>query len=234
MQRVISLSKQLEKMVPAEESLKGTLKQLDKLTPAEADLGSVRKALDKALDNGDFAKAQTLAAQLEKLETTQSGLERKVPGETMPRSLRALPTEQVDMFGAEFQKELDQRDRQQAQQDIEQITEKQPESQVSRDEDLFTAEQEYEESIKAREEGKKKTLTPEEYADSLSRGIDPDFVGPEAQAGKAAPKVTAKCPRSVRQQSSALFYLHPPLAICPQAPLYAYLTSLMKRVSAVT
>jgi hypothetical protein len=187
--RIISLSKQLEKMVPAEESLKSTLKQLDKLTPAEADLGAVRKALDKALDDGDFAKAQKLAAQLEKLETTQVGLERKLPGGAMPRNVRALPTEQVDMFGADFQAELDQRDRQQAQQDIEQITEKQPESQVSRDEDLFTAEQEYEESIKAREEGKKKTLTPEEYADSLSRGIDPDFVGPEAQAGKAAPKV---------------------------------------------
>jgi len=187
--QIISLSKQLEKMVPAEESLKSTLKQLDKLTPKEADLGSVRKALDKALDDGDFAKAQTLAAELEKLETTQAGLKRKLPGEAMPRNIRALPTEQVDMFGADFQAELDQRDRRQAQQDIEQITEKQPESQVSRDEDLFTAEQEYEESIKAREEGKKKTLTPEEYADSLSRGIDPDFVGPEAQAGKAAPKV---------------------------------------------
>jgi hypothetical protein len=187
--RIISLAKQLEQMVPAEERLKSTLKQLDKLTPAEADLGAVRKALDKALDDGDFAKAQKLAAQLEKLETTQAGLERKLPGEAMPRNIRALPTEQVDMFGADFQKELDQKDRQQAQQDIEQITEKQPESQVSRDEDLFTAEQEYEESIKAREEGKKKTLTPEEYADSLSRGIDPDFVGPEAQAGKAAPKV---------------------------------------------
>jgi hypothetical protein len=107
----------------------------------------------------------------------------------MPRNIRALPTEQVDMFGADFQKELDQRDRQQAQQDIEQITEKQPESQVSRDEDLFTAEKDYEEVIKIKEEGKKKALTPEEYADSLSRGIDPDFVGPEAQAGKAAPKV---------------------------------------------
>ena len=189
MQRVISLSKQLEKMVPAEESLKGTLKQLDKLTPAEADLGSVRKALDKALDNGDFAKAQTLAAQLEKLQTTQAGLERKLPGEAMPRNVRALPTEQVDMFGADFQAELDQKDRQQAQQDIEQITEKQPESQVSRDEDLFTAEQDYEEVIKTKEEGKKKSLTPEEYAESLSRGIDPDFVGPEARTGKAAPKV---------------------------------------------
>jgi hypothetical protein len=189
MQRVISLSKQLEKMVPAEESLKGTLKQLNKLAPAEADLGSVRKALDKALDNGDFAKAQTLAAELDKLQTTQAGLDRKLPGEAMPRNIRALPTEQVDMFGADFQAELDQKDRQQAQQDIEQITEKQPASQVSRDEDLFTAEQEYEESIKAREEGKKKTLTPEEYADSLSRGIDPDFVGPEASTGKAAPKV---------------------------------------------
>jgi len=187
--RIISLSKQLEKMVPAEESLKSTLKQLDKLAPAEADLGAVRKALDKALDDGDFAKAQKLAAQLEKLETTQVGLERKLPGGAMPRNVRALPTEQVDMFGADFQKELDQKDRQQAQQDIEQITEKQPESQVSRDEDLFTAEQDYEESIKAKEEGKKKTLTPEEYAESLSRGIDPDFVGPEAQTGKAAPKV---------------------------------------------
>jgi len=189
MQRVISLSKQLEKMVPAEESLKGTLKQLDKLTPAEADLGSVRKALDKALDNGDFAKAQTLAAQLEKLQTTQAGLERKVPGEAVPRNIRALPTEQVDMFGADFQAELDQKDRQQAQQDIEQITERQPASQVSRDEDLFTAEQDYEEVIKTKEEGKKKSLTPEEYAESLSRGIDPDFVGPEARTGKAAPKV---------------------------------------------
>ena len=187
--RIISLSKQLEKMVPAEESLKSTLKQLDKLSPAEADLGSVRKALDKALDNGDFAKAQTLAAQLEKLETTQAGLGRKLPGEAMPRNIRALPTEQVDMFGADFQAELDQKDRQQAQQDIEQITEKQPASQVSRDEDLFTAEQDYEEVIKTKEEGKKKSLTPEEYAESLSRGIDPDFVGPEARTGKAAPKV---------------------------------------------
>ena len=187
--RIISLSKQLEKMVPAEERLKSTLKQLDKLTPAEADLGAVRKALDKALDNGDFAKAQTLAAQLEKLETTQAGLERKLPGEAMPRNVRALPTEQVDMFGADFQAELDQKDRQQAQQDIEQITERQPASQVSRDEDLFTAEQDYEEVIKTKEEGKKKSLTPEEYAESLSRGIDPDFVGPEARTGKAAPKV---------------------------------------------
>ena len=189
MQRVISLSKQLEKLAPAEENYKSTLKQLDKLTPKEADLGATRKALQKALDDGDFAKAQKLAAQLDTLQTTQAGLERKVPGEAMPRNIRALPTEQVDMFGADFQAELDQKDRQQAQQDIEQITEKQPASQVSKDEDLFTAEQEYEESIKAREEGKKKTLTPEEYADSLSRGIDPDFVGPEAQAGKAAPKV---------------------------------------------
>jgi len=187
--RIISLAKQLEQMVPAEERLKSTLKQLDKLTPAEADLGAVRKALDKALDDGDFAKAQKLAAQLEKLETTQAGLERKLPGEAMPRNIRALPTEQVDMFGADFQKELDQKDRQQAQQDIEQITEKQPESQVSRDEDLFTAEQDYEEVIKTKEEGKKKSLTPEEYAESLSRGIDPDFVGPEVQTGKAAPKV---------------------------------------------
>jgi hypothetical protein len=189
MQRVISLSKQLEKMVPAEESLKGTLKQLNKLAPAEADLGSVRKALDKALDNGDFAKAQTLAAELEKLQTTQAGLDRKLPGEAVPRNIRALPTEQVDMFGADFQAELDQKDRQQAQQDIEQITERQPESQVSKDEDLFTAEKDYEEVIKIKEEGKKKALTPEEYADSLSRGIDPDFVGPEASTGKAAPKV---------------------------------------------
>jgi len=93
------------------------------------------------------------------------------------------------MFGADFQAELDQKDRQQAQQDIEQITERQPASQVSRDEDLFTAEQDYEEVIKTKEEGKKKSLTPEEYAESLSRGIDPDFVGPEARTGKAAPKV---------------------------------------------
>jgi hypothetical protein len=189
MQRVIGLSKQLEKLAPAEESYKSTLKQLDKLTPKEADLGATRKALQKALDDGDFAKAQTLAAQLEKLQTTQAGLERKVPGEAVPRNIRALPTEQVDMFGADFQAELDQKDRQQAQQDIEQITEKQPESQVSRDEDLFTAEQDYEEVIKTKEEGKKKSLTPEEYAESLSRGIDPDFVGPEARTGKAAPKV---------------------------------------------
>lgn len=189
MQRVIGLSKQLEKLAPAEESYKSTLKQLDKLTPKEADLGATRKALQKALDDGDFAKAQKLAAQLDTLQTTQAGLERKVPGEAVPRNIRALPTEQVDMFGADFQAELDQKDRQQAQQDIEQITEKQPESQVSRDEDLFTAEQDYEESIKAKEEGKKKTLTPEEYAESLSRGIDPDFVGPEARTGKAAPKV---------------------------------------------
>ena len=189
MDRVISLSKQLEKLAPAEENLRTTIKQLDKLTPAEADLGSVRKALQKALDNGDFGKAQTLAAQLGKLQTTQAGVERKIPGEATPRNIRALPTEQVDMFGAEFQKELDVKDQQQAQQDIEQITEKQPESQVSRDEDLFAAEQEYEESIKAREEGKKKTLTPEEYADSLRRGIDPDYVGPEPAKGQAAPKV---------------------------------------------
>ena len=217
--RIISLSKQLEKMVPAEESLKSTLKQLNKLAPAEADLGSVRKALDRALDDGDFAKAQKLAAQLEKLETTQAGLERKVPGEAMPRNIRALPTEQVDMFGAEFQKELDQRDRQQAQQDIEQITEKQPESQVSRDEDLFAAEQEYEENIKTREEGKKKSLTPEEYADSLRRGIDPDFVGPEARTGKAAPKVLyrevpqEKAPTDVRTLLS-----YPPAGKLPSGP----------------
>jgi hypothetical protein len=189
MQRVIALSKQLEKLAPAEESYKSTLKQLDKLTPKEADLGATRKALQKALDDGDFAKAQKLAAQLDTLQTTQAGLERKVPGEAVPRNIRALPTEQVDMFGADFQAELDQKDRQQAQQDIEQITEKQPESQVSRDEDLFTAEQDYEEVIKTKEEGKKKSLTPEEYAESLSRGIDPDFVGPEARTGKAAPKV---------------------------------------------
>jgi hypothetical protein len=189
MQRVIGLSKQLEKLAPAEESYKSTLKQLDKLTPKEADLGATRKALQKALDDGDFAKAQKLAAQLDTLQTTQAGLERKVPGEAVPRNIRALPTEQVDMFGADFQAELDQKDRQQAQQDIEQITEKQPASQVSKDEDLFTAEQDYEEVIKTKEEGKKKSLTPEEYAESLSRGIDPDFVGPEARTGKAAPKV---------------------------------------------
>ena len=189
MQRVISLSKQLERMAPAEESLKGTLKKLNQLAPAQADLGSVRKALQKALDDGDFGKAQTLAAQLEKLQTVQAGVERKMPGESTPRNIRALPTEQVDMFGADFQKQLDIKDQEKAQQDIEQITEKQPESQVSRDEDLFAAEQEYEESIKAKEEGKKKTLTPEEYADSLRRGVDPDYVGPEPAKGQAAPKV---------------------------------------------
>lgn len=219
MQRVISLSKQLEKMAPAEESLKGTLKKLNQLMPAQADLGSVRKALQKALDDGDFGKAQNLAAQLDKLQTTQAGLERKIPGEVTPRNIRALPTEQVDMFGAEFQKELDQRDRQQAQQDIEQITEKQPESQVSRDEDLFAAEQEYEENIKTREEGKKKSLTPEEYADSLRRGIDPDFVGPEARTGKAAPKVLyrevpqEKAPTDVRTLLS-----YPPAGKLPSGP----------------
>jgi len=189
MQRVIALSKQLEKMAPAEESLRSTLKQLNQLVPTEADIGSVRKALQKALDNGDFGKAQTLAAQLDKLQTTQAGLDRKLPGEVTPRNIQALPTEQVDMFGADFQKQLDIKDQQQAQQDIEQITEKQPELQVSRDEDLFAAEQEYEESIKAKEEGKKKTLTPEEYADSLRRGVDPDYVGPEPAKGQAAPKV---------------------------------------------
>jgi hypothetical protein len=195
MQRVISLSKQLEKMVPAEESLKGTLKQLDKLTPAEADLGSVRKALDKALDNGDFAKAQTLAAQLEKLQTTQAGLERKTPSVSFPGEVKALPTEQLDMFAPGFEERFKQEDIEElqnrgasvsAQPGVETAAQKKAAEQQTA---LFESEQEYEEVIKTKEEGKKKALTPEEYAESLSRGIDPDFVGPEAQTGKAAPKV---------------------------------------------
>ena len=195
MQRVISLSKQLEKMVPAEESLKGTLKQLDKLTPAEADLGSVRKALDKALDNGDFAKAQTLAAQLEKLQTTQTGLERKTPSVSFPGEVKAVPTEQLDMFAPGFEERFKQEDIEElqnrgatvsAQPGVETAAQKKAAEQQTA---LLESEQEYEEVIKTKEEGKKKTLTPEEYADSLSRGIDPDFVGPEAQVGKAAPKV---------------------------------------------
>ena len=195
MQRVISLSKPLEKMVPAEESLKGTLKQLDKLTPAEADLGSVRKALDKALDNGDFAKAQTLAAQLEKLQTTQTGLERKTPSVSFPGEVKAVPTEQLDMFAPGFEERFKQEDIEElqnrgatvsAQPGVETAAQKKAAEQQTA---LLKSEQEYEEVIKTKEEGKKKTLTPEEYADSLSRGIDPDFVGPEAQAGKAAPKV---------------------------------------------
>ena len=194
-QRVISLSKQLEKMVPAEESLKGTLKQLDKLTPAEADLGSVRKALDKALDNGDFAKAQTLAAQLEKLETTQAGLERKTPSVSFPGEVKALPTEQLDMFAPGFEERFKQEDIEElqnrgasvsAQPGVETAAQKKAAEQQTA---LFESEQEYEESIRTKEEGKKKSLTPEEYAESLSRGIDPDFVGPEARTGKAAPKV---------------------------------------------
>jgi len=219
MQRVIALSKQLDGLKPAESQLTSALKQLNQLAPAEADINSVRKALDKAISTEDYAKAQTLAAQLEKLQTTQAGVERKIPGEATPRNIRALPTEQVDMFGAEFQKELDIKDQQQAQQDIEQITEKQPESQVSRDEDLFAAEQEYEESIKAREEGKKKTLTPEEYADSLRRGIDPDYVGPEPSKGQAAPKVMyrevpeEKAPTDVRTLLS-----YPPAGKLPSGP----------------
>jgi len=195
MQRVISLSKQLEKMVPAEESLKGTLKQLDKLTPAEADLGSVRKALDKALDNGDFAKAQTLAAQLEKLETTQAGLERKTPSVSFPGEVKALPTEQLDMFAPGFEERFKQEDIEElqnrgasvsAQPGVETAAQKKAAEQQTA---LFESEQDYEEVIKTKEEGKKKSLTPEEYAESLSRGIDPDFVGPEARTGKAAPKV---------------------------------------------
>ena len=219
MQRVIALSKQLAGLQPAESQLTSTLKQLNQLAPAEVDINVVRKALDKAISTEDYAKAQTLAAQLEKLQATQTGIERKIPGEVTPRNIRALPTEQVDMFGAEFQNELKQKEQQQAQQDIEQITEKQPESQVSGEEELLAAEKEYEESIKAREEGKKKSLTPEEYADSLRRGIDPDYVGPEPSKGQAAPKVLyrevpeEKAPTDVRTLLS-----YPPAGKLPSGP----------------
>lgn len=170
MQRVIALSKQLDGLKPAESQLTSALKQLNQMVPAEADINSVRKALDKAISTEDYAKAQTLAAQLEKLQTTQAAIERKVPGEVGNQQVRAMPTEQEDMFAPGFEERWKQQDIEElqtrgatvnAQPGVETTAQKKAAEQQTA---LFESGQEYEEKLQAKEEGKKKSLTPEEYA----------------------------------------------------------------------
>jgi hypothetical protein len=182
MARVAELSRQLKQLTPAEESLKSVQKEIAKLQPKEADPDAVKRALQKAIDSGDFAKAETLAQELQTLQKEQGPVAPKIPSPVSARAIQAIPTEQTDMFGAPYQRQLDVAEQKQAQQDIEQITETQPaEQKQTAEDDLFAQTEAIDEARVEKDIGKQFELTPEQYADALRKGTAPE----EA----AAPKV---------------------------------------------
>lgn len=186
-ERVVALSKQLAQLGPAEDRLLATRKELVKLAAPTVNTAALDKELQLAIDSQDFEKAAKIATQLKGVQHIE-GEPFKVPG-MLGRNVEALPTEQMDMFSPAFEKQMAQKEQEQNQQAKEQITEIKPTTAVSKDEALLEQEQEYEDALKQKEANKKKELTPEEYTDALRRGIDPDYVGPEAQTNQAASKV---------------------------------------------
>ena len=173
--RVAELSRQLKQLTPAEESLKSAQKEISKLQPKEADPDAVKRALQKAIDNGDFDKAETLAQELQKLQKEQGAAAPKIPSPTSARAIQAIPTEQTDMFGAPYQRQLDVAEQQQAQQDIEQLTEMQPAEQAqTAEDDLFAQTEAIDEARVEKDLGKQFELTPEQYADALRKGSAPE------------------------------------------------------------
>ena len=173
--RVAELSRQLKQLTPAEESLKSVQKEIAKLQPKEADPDAVKRALQKAIDNGDFDKAETLAQELQKLQKEQGAAAPKIPSPTSARAIQAIPTEQTDMFGAPYQRQLDVAEQKQEQQDTEQITEMQPAEQAqTAEDDLFAQTEAIDEARVEKDLGKQFELTPEQYADALRKGTAPE------------------------------------------------------------
>jgi len=182
MARVTELSRQLRQLAPAEAELAGIQKEIAKLQPKEADPEAVKRALQKAIDIGDFTKAETLAQELQTLQKEQGAAAPKIFSPVSARAIQAIPTEQMDMFGAPYQRQLDVADKQQAQQDIAQITETQPTEQAfTAEDDLFAQADQIDAARVEKDIGKQFELTPEQYADALRKGTAPQE--------PAAPKV---------------------------------------------
>jgi hypothetical protein len=189
MDRVTELSRQLKAYAPAEENLKGIQRQLSALQPKTVDPEAIKKALQKAIDIGDFEKAEKLAQELKSqtytevvdgkevrlLKDEQRAVAPKVPSIALARKVQAVPTEQVDMFGAPYQRQLDVADQKQAQQDIADITETQPQEQRSTaEDDMFAQADAIDEARVEKDIGKQFELTPEQYADALRKGTAPE------------------------------------------------------------
>jgi hypothetical protein len=172
MDSVVQISKQLEQMAPAEQRLNAFQKQINALQPKEVDRAALEKALQKAIASEDYAKAQEIAVQLQQTPAVEA---LKIPSPVSARAVQAVPTEQVDMFGAPYQRQLDVADQKQAQQDIADITESQPKEQPSTaEDDMFAQADAIDEARVQKDIGKQFELTPEQYADALRKGTAPE------------------------------------------------------------
>ena len=172
MDSVVQISKQLAQMAPAEQQLTAFQKQINALQPKEVERAALEKALQKAVASEDYAKAQELANQLRQTPATET---LKIPSPVSARAIQAIPTEQVDMFGAPYQRQLDVADQKQAQRDIADITESQPaEQKQTAEDDLFAQADAIDEARVEKDIGKQFELTPEQYADALRKGNAPE------------------------------------------------------------
>jgi hypothetical protein len=172
MDSVVQISKQLQQMAPAEQRLTAFQKQINALQPKEVERAALEKALQKAIASEDYAKAQEIAVQLQQTPAVEA---LKIPSPVSARAVQAVPTEQVDMFGAPYQRQLDVADQKQAQQDIADITESQPQEQrTTAEDDMFAQADAIDEARIQKDIGKQFELTPEQYADALRKGTAPE------------------------------------------------------------